>query len=210
VTTRPQDTTLTDELFAAIPLPDAREEERLHARLVDAAEQDDLLDVSYRTVDSPVGPLLLAATPEGLVRVAFSREGHEAVLGRLAEQISPRIMRAPRRLDDTAAQLDEYFAGRRRAFALPIDLQLAHGFRRTVLRHLRDVAYGDTVSYAGLAAAAGRPAAVRATGSACATNPLPLVVPCHRVVRSDGSLGNYGGGVDAKRALLELEAGAGG
>ncbi len=210
MTTPPRTTYTADDLLATIPSLDLDDEARVHERLVDAAEHDDLLDVSYRTVDSPVGPLLLAATPAGLVRVAFEREGHDAVLHRLAAQISPRIIRTPRRLDDPATQLDEYFTGRRNAFELAIDMQLAHGFRRTVLRHLLDVAYGDTVSYAQLAAASGRPAAVRATGSACATNPLPLVVPCHRVVRSDGTIGNYGGGTDAKRSLLALEAQASG
>jgi methylated-DNA-[protein]-cysteine S-methyltransferase len=165
-----------------------------------------VLDVSYRTIDSPIGPLLLAATAKGLVRVAFDREGHDVVLGRLATQISPRILRAPRRLDGVASQLDEYFDRRRRSFDLPIDLQLAHGFRRTVLTHLRDIAYGETASYAMVAEASGSPAAVRAVGSACANNPLPIVVPCHRVVRSDGSIGQYLGGTDTKQALLAMEA----
>jgi methylated-DNA-[protein]-cysteine S-methyltransferase len=179
---------------------------RLHDGLVARAADEDLLDVSYRTVESPVGPLLLAATPAGLVRVAFDREDHDAVLERLATDVSPRILRAPSRLDDVATQLDEYFAGRRRAFEFPIDLQLAHGFRRTVLEHLCDIAYGTTESYTIVAAASGSPAAVRAVGSACAQNPIPLVVPCHRVVRSDGTLGGYRGGIDAKRALLAMEA----
>ena len=139
-------------------------------------------------------------------RVAFEGEHHDAVLAHLATAISPRVLRAPRRLDEVARQLDEYFAGRRRRFELPIDLQLAHGFRRTVLARLSEIGYGSTASYATVAAAAGSPAAVRAVGSACATNPVPVVVPCHRVVRSDGSIGGYRGGPDAKRALLALEA----
>ena len=196
---------MIDDLFAALTTSDDTER-RLHTRLVDEAERDGVLDVSYRTVDSPVGSLLLAATPEGLVRVAFDREDHDAVLARLAAEISPRILLAPHRLDGAATQLDEYFGGRRRTFDVPIDLQLAHGFRRTVLTHLRDIAYGETASYAMVAAASGSPAAVRAVGSACANNPLPLVVPCHRVVRSDGSIGQYLGGTDAKRALLAMEA----
>ena len=179
---------------------------RLHEVLVARATDDDLLDVSYRTMESPFGSLLLAATPEGLVRVAFDREDHDSVLERLATQISPRILRAPGRLDIVATQLDEYFAGRRREFDIPIDLQLAHGFRRTVLQHLRDIAYGTTASYAFVAVASGSPAAVRAVGSACAHNPLPVVVPCHRVVRSDGSIGQYLGGTEMKHALLALEA----
>jgi methylated-DNA-[protein]-cysteine S-methyltransferase len=179
---------------------------RLHEVLVARATDDDLLDVSYRTMESPFGSLLLAATPEGLVRVAFDREDHDLVLARLATEISPRILHAPGRLDSVATQLDEYFAGRRRDFDIPIDLQLAHGFRRTVLQHLRDIAYGTTASYASLAVASGSPAAVRAVGSACAHNPLPVVVPCHRVVRSDGSIGQYLGGTEVKHALLALEA----
>jgi methylated-DNA-[protein]-cysteine S-methyltransferase len=205
-TDQPTDRQVIDELLAAIATPDVEIERRLHTRLVDAAERDGVLDVSYRTIDSPVGSLLLAATPAGLVRVAFYGEDQEAVLARLASAISPRILRAPRRLDGAASQLDEYFGGRRREFDVPLDLQLARGFRRTVLTHLRHIAYGETASYAMVAAAAGKPAAVRAVGSACASNPLPLVVPCHRVVRSDGSIGQYVGGRDTKQALLAMEA----
>ena len=200
------DQQMIDDLFAAITTRGDDAERRLHTRLVDEAERDGVLDVSYRTIDSPIGPLLLAATPEGLVRVAFDREDHDVVLADLANDISPRILQAPRRLDGAATQLDEYFGGRRRAFDVPIDLQLAHGFRRTVLTHLRDIAYGETASYAMVAAASGSPTAVRAVGSACANNPLPLVVPCHRVVRSDGSIGQYRGGAEAKRSLLAMEA----
>jgi len=180
----------------------------LHGRLAALAERQGLLDVSYRTVDSPLGLLLLAATGEGLVRVAFSLEGHDAVLARLASDISPRILRTPRRLDEAAQELDEYFAGKRRAFSVPVDLQLAHGFRRSVLEHLRRIPYGVTQSYATVARAAGNPSAVRAAASACSHNPLPLVVPCHRVVRSDGTTGEYLGGPQAKRALLAMESAA--
>jgi methylated-DNA-[protein]-cysteine S-methyltransferase len=157
---------------------------------------------------STVGPLLLAATGQGLVRVAYAAEDHDAVLQALADRISPRVLRAPARLDPAVRQLEEYFAGRRTAFDLPLDLRLSAGFRRDVLTRLREVGYGTTASYATLAAAAGSPRAVRAVGTACATNPLPVVVPCHRVVRSDGALGNYVGGVAAKRTLLDLEAAA--
>ena len=201
-----RDQQVIDDLFAAITTPDDAPDRRLHTRLVDEAERDGVLDVSYRIIDSPIGPLLLAATPEGLVRVAFGGEDHDVVLAHLATDISPRILRTPRRLDGAATQLDEYFSGRRRAFDVPIDFQLAHGFRRTVLTHLRDIAYGETASYAMVAAASGSPNAVRAVGSACANNPLPLVVPCHRVVRSDGSIGQYRGGTEAKQALLAMEA----
>ncbi|PFG41204.1 methylated-DNA-[protein]-cysteine S-methyltransferase [Georgenia soli] len=180
----------------------------LHERLAARAEEEELLDVAYRTVDSPVGGLLLAATPAGLVRVAFELEGHDAALARLARTVSPRILHAPRRLDALAHQLDEYFAGRRRTFDVPVDLRLAAGFRREVLAHLTDVPYGRTVSYTELATASGRPRAVRAAASACATNPVPLVVPCHRVLRSDGSLGGYLAGLDVKRTLLALESAA--
>jgi methylated-DNA-[protein]-cysteine S-methyltransferase len=180
--------------------------ERLHARLADAAEADGSLDIAYRTIDSPVGRLLLAATPAGLLRVAYPTEGHDAVLSALAARVSPRVLRAPRRLDDVARQLDGYFTHRRRHFDVPLDLQLARGFRREVLGQLRAIEYGATASYALVAGRTSSPRAVRAVGTACATNPLPIVIPCHRVVRSDGSLGSYLGGAAAKRTLLDLEA----
>jgi methylated-DNA-[protein]-cysteine S-methyltransferase len=185
---------------------DAPTIERLRGELVTRADRAGLVDVAYRVVDSPLGPLLLAATTDGLVRVAFAGEGHDAVLGALADDVSPRVLRAPGRLDDAARQLDEYFAGRRRVFDVPVDLRLAHGFRRGVLEHLRSIPFGGTESYATVAGAVGSPRAVRAAGSACASNPVPVVVPCHRVVRSDGSIGRYRGGTDAKRLLLALEA----
>ncbi|MCR6483735.1 methylated-DNA--[protein]-cysteine S-methyltransferase [Amycolatopsis sp. OK19-0408] len=193
-----------DIIFPPFPvdvLPD-----RLHERLAAAAEEEDLLDVAYRVYDSPVGPLLLAATAEGLVKVAFARQDHEAVLAALAQAISPRILRAPGRLDEVARQLDEYFAGERRTFDVALDFRLARGFRLSVLEHLPEIAYGHTESYAQVATAAGSPKAVRAVGTACALNPLPVVVPCHRVVRSDGSYGQYAGGEEAKRVLLTMEA----
>ncbi|HTF49295.1 MAG TPA: methylated-DNA--[protein]-cysteine S-methyltransferase [Pseudonocardia sp.] len=178
----------------------------LHHRLARLARGRGMLDVAYRTVDSPVGALLLAGTECGLVRVAYANEGHEAVLARLASEISPRILRTPARLDAAARQLDEYFTGRRVRFELPVDLRLALGFRREVLTRLPDIAYGGTASYQRVAAAAGRPRAARAVGTACASNPLPIVLPCHRVVHSDGNPGNYLGGAGTKRALLTLEA----
>jgi methylated-DNA-[protein]-cysteine S-methyltransferase len=170
-----------------------------------AAEARGLADVSHRTVDSPLGPLLLAATPRGLVTVAYAVQDHDAVLALLAARVSPRVLPAGSRLDAAAREVEEYFAGRRRAFDLPVDLQLAGGFRRTVLDRLRDVGYGHVTTYAGLASAAGSPAAVRAVGTACATNPVPIVIPCHRVIRSDGSMGRYVGGEAAKATLLALE-----
>jgi methylated-DNA-[protein]-cysteine S-methyltransferase len=180
---------------------------RLHRRLEHDAASGELLDVAYRTVDSPVGTLLLAATTVGLVRVAYDVEGHDAVLATLAEAVSPRVLRAPARLDAAARQLDEYFTKRRTGFEVPVDLRLADGFRRSVIEHLRAIGYGRRESYAEVAAAIGSPRAVRAVGTACGHNPLPVVIPCHRVVRSDGSAGQYVGGVAAKSALLELEAG---
>ncbi len=179
----------------------------LRARLARAAEDAGVLDVAYRTVDSPVGSLLVAATEDGVVRVAFPGEGHDAVLQALADRVSPRVLGAPARLDPVARQLDEYFAGRRRAFEVPLDWRLSSGFRRTVLHRLAaEVGYGHTATYAALARLAGNPRAVRAVGTACATNPLPVVVPCHRVVRSDGGMGGYLGGPEAKRTLLALES----
>ena len=186
---------------------DADASARLHERLIDAARRDGLLDVAYRTVDSPLGQLLLAGTEVGLVRVAYTREDHERVLNTLAGTISPRVLHAPGRLDAAAAQLDEYFARRRRNFDLPLDRRLSQGFRNEVLTYLPEIDYGYTASYAEVAAALGRPRAVRAVGTACARNPLPVVVPCHRVVRSDGSTGGYAGGLEAKNTLLDLEAG---
>jgi methylated-DNA-[protein]-cysteine S-methyltransferase len=180
----------------------------LQDRLAAAAERDRTLDVAYRTVDTPVGPLLLAATDRGLIRVAYAAEDHDAVLQALADRVSPRILRAPARLDRAARELEEYFAGTRQAFDLPLDWSLSAGFRRTVLSHLPDIGYGRTASYADVARLAGSPRAFRAVGTACATNPLPVIVPCHRVIRADGAMGAYLGGPDAKRVLLTLEAAA--
>jgi methylated-DNA-[protein]-cysteine S-methyltransferase len=162
---------------------------RLRDSLVGAAADAGLLDIAYRTLDTPIGSLLLASTEQGLVRVAFDREDHDLVLVALAQSISPRILLSPARLDGVARQLSEYFAGQRKSFDVPLDFRLSSGFRRSVLAHLPEIAYGQTESYAQVAAATGNPRAVRAVGSACATNPLPVVVPCHRVVRSDGSYG---------------------
>ena len=210
MTTAPStDQQVIDDLQSAFNGPeDLETSDERHDRLAAAAERAGLLDVAYRTVDSPFGSLLLAATPEGLVRVAFDREDHDAVLARLASDVSPRILRAPARVEDAARQLGEYLDGNRRAFDLRLDLRLARGFRLAVLTELRRIPYGATESYAALAQAAGNAAAVRAAASACSHNPLPLVVPCHRVVRSDGSPGGYLGGPEVKRALLDLEAAA--
>ncbi|MGK2868492.1 MAG: methylated-DNA--[protein]-cysteine S-methyltransferase [Mycobacterium sp.] len=180
---------------------------RLHHRLETAAQNAGVLDVAYRTLDTAVGPLLLAATQAGLVRVAFiDQTPAETELAALAQRISARVLHAPERLDEAATEIDEYLAGRRTRFDLTLDLQLTDGFRRQVVEHLREIGYGRRESYATVAAAVGNPKAVRAVGSACARNPLPLVIPCHRVVRTDGSIGQYAGGMAAKATLLELEA----
>lgn len=193
-------------LFDALSADSAATLARLHRKLADDAAAAGLLDIAYRTLDTPVGTLLLAATPAGLVRVAYPAENHDTVLATLAERISPRVLAAPARLDRAARELDEYFAGTRTGFELPLDLRLTAGFRRQVIEHLAEIGYGHRASYATVAAAVGNPRAVRAVGSACAHNPLPVVIPCHRVIRSDGAIGQYVGGVAAKHLLLELEA----
>jgi methylated-DNA-[protein]-cysteine S-methyltransferase len=179
---------------------------RLHRRLEIDADRADVLDIAYTVVDSPVGQLLLAATERGLVRVAYACEDHARVLDTLAQKLSPRILRAPGRLELAARELDEYFGKRRRAFDLALDLSLSRGFRQAVQQHLPEIGYGQTRSYREVAELVGNPKAVRAVGTACATNPLPVVVPCHRVLRTDGSLGGYVGGAAAKSTLLGLES----
>jgi methylated-DNA-[protein]-cysteine S-methyltransferase len=194
-----------NNLFAPLSTVDEAARARLHDRLTARAESAGLIDVAYRTIETPVGTLLLATTEKGLLRVAYDCENHERVLETIAAEISPRILKAPKLLDEAASEIDEYFAGTRTHFDLPLDFGLSRGFRRAVLGRLRRIAYGRTASYAAIAAMMDNPKAVRAVGTACATNPLPLVVPCHRVVRSDGALGQYVGGVRVKRNLLTLE-----
>lgn len=178
----------------------------LRERLGETAAERGLLSVAYRTLDTPIGTLLLARTDAGLVRLVLAGLDHDEALRDLAARVGPRILQAPARLDPWARELDAFFAGRLRQFAAPLDLRLSRGFRREVLEELRAVPFGATTTYAALAERAGRPAAVRAVGSACATNPLPVLIPCHRVLRSDGGLGGYAGGLPAKRLLLALEA----
>lgn len=202
---RHHDGELTDMLSTPV---DRNTLGRLHRRLEQQAERDELVDIAYTIVDSPLGTLLLAATPAGLVRVAYANEDHDRVLVALGQHLSPRILRAPKRLDRAAREIDEYFAGHRRTFELSLDLSLSHGFRRLVQARLPEIGYGQTRSYRDMAELVGNPRAVRAVGSACATNPLPIVIPCHRVLRADGTLGGYIGGPDAKTALLDLEAAA--
>lgn len=205
----PSDRGVAADLASTLGPVDTAELAALHRRLALDADRDGLLDLAYRMVESPVGDLLVVTSTAGLVRVAFDVEGHDEVLAGLAEEVSPRILESPERTDDVARELDEYFEGARRAFDVAIDLRLAHGFRHDVLVHLRDIGYGTTASYGEVAEAIGRPRAARAVGSACAHNPVPIVLPCHRVVRSGGSLGNYLGsylgGPEIKVALLELE-----
>ena len=181
---------------------------RLRDRLGLAADAEGLLDIAYTTIDSPVGTLLLAATPRGLVRVAYEIEDHDRVLDTLAQRLSPRVLRAPKRLDPAARELDEYFGRQRWVFGVPLDLSLSRGFRQLVQRHLPEIGYGQTRTYKQVAELVGNPKAFRAVGTACATNPLPVVVPCHRVLPASGASGGYVGGPDAKKALLSLEAAA--
>jgi methylated-DNA-[protein]-cysteine S-methyltransferase len=181
---------------------------RVHAGLAERAATEGLVDVAFELHDSPLGQLLVGATEEGLVKVGLPAENHDQVLDDLARRISPRVLMAPRDAVARARhELDEYFQGRRRAFALPLDWRLTRGFRREVLRATAAIPYGRTSSYREVAAEAGSPAAVRAAGTALATNPLPIVVPCHRVLRSGGQIGSYGGGPEMKAWLLELERG---
>jgi methylated-DNA-[protein]-cysteine S-methyltransferase len=177
----------------------------LLAAVSDRAAAEGLVDVAWATMDSPIGTLLVAATDAGVVRIGFEGESPEHVLDELAHHISPRVVSVPRRLDAVRTELDEYFAGRRQQFEVAIDTQLSHGFRKLVLEHLVQVPYGRTVSYRDLAVEAGSPGASRAVGSAMATNPIPIVVPCHRVLRTGGGLGGYGGGLPVKEFLLRLE-----
>jgi methylated-DNA-[protein]-cysteine S-methyltransferase len=164
-------------------------------------------DVSYAVIDSPVGRLVAAGTPRGLARLAYVDDsgGLDAVLDALAARLSPRILEAPARLDSVARELDEYFAGRRTAFELPVDWALVAPFGRRVLRATAAIPFGATASYAEVAASAGSPRGSRAAGNALGSNPVPIVVPCHRVLRTGGALGGYTGGLHRKEALLRIE-----
>jgi methylated-DNA-[protein]-cysteine S-methyltransferase len=174
-------------------------------RLAARVAAEGLADVSYATADSPFGTLLLAATRRGLVRLAFPEEDVDSVLERLARRISPRIVETPAPLDPVRRELEEYFTGDRRDFELPLDWTLVGGFGRRVLRATSEIPYGGVLSYAEVAAEAGSPRGSRAAGNALGSNPIPIVIPCHRVLRTGGALGGYGGGTDRKRWLLELE-----
>jgi methylated-DNA-[protein]-cysteine S-methyltransferase len=176
--------------------------QRLRARAARAG----LVDVAYAELDSPLGPLIVAVTPRGLVRVAYENEGgDELVLAELAERLSPRVLHAPERTDAIRRELDEYFHGARQAFTTPVDWSLVRGFARGVLRATAQVPFGQVTSYRQVAEAAGSPRASRAAGNALGSNPIPIVVPCHRVLHTGGGLGGYAGGLERKRKLLELE-----
>ncbi len=169
------------------------------------AAEEGLLDVAYTLADSPFGPLLLARTERGLVRVGLPNQDPDELLADLADRVSPRVLEAPAALDEVQRELDLYFDGKLDHFDLPLDWRLSSGFRQRVLRAIDRIPYGQTRSYTEMARKAGNERAVRAAGSACGSNPIPLVVPCHRVLRTGGALGGYGGGLPMKQALLELE-----
>ncbi|MBD0283423.1 MAG: methylated-DNA--[protein]-cysteine S-methyltransferase [Thermoleophilaceae bacterium] len=174
--------------------------------VADRAAGEGLLDVAYAVVDSPLGPLAVAATPRGLVRVAYLESWpRDEVLEDLAMRISPRVLEAPARLDEQRRELDQYFEGRRAGFELPIDWSVVRGFTRKVLRETARIDFGELRTYADVASGAGSPRAVRAAGNALGANPMPIVVPCHRVVRTGGALGGYTGGIERKEFLLRLE-----
>ena len=171
------------------------------------AAAEGLVDVAYAQVDSPLGPLTVAATERGLVSLAYPEQPVDQVLGRLAAEVSPRVLEAPARVDGIRRELEDYFAGRLTSFATPVDWSLTRGFYRRVLEATARIGFGQVSSYAQVAAGAGNPKAVRAAGSGLGSNPVPVVVPCHRVLRSGGALGGYTGGLERKRFLLELERG---
>jgi methylated-DNA-[protein]-cysteine S-methyltransferase len=174
-------------------------------RFTARAAEEDMLDVAYTSTDSPFGPLLLARTKRGLVRVGLPNQDSDELLVDLAERVSPRVLEAPKELDEVRRELDLYFDGSLDSFDLPLDWRLSGGFRQRVLRAINRIPYGQTRSYTEMARKAGNERAVRAAGTACGSNPIPLVVPCHRVLRTGGALGGYGGGLPMKEALLQLE-----
>lgn len=175
--------------------------ERLRGRAAAA----DLLDVAYTRTDSPFGPLLLATTPRGLVRVGLPNQDEEVLLEELAAKVSPRVLEAPAPLEEARRELEHYFDGKLQRFELPLDWSLTGGFQAKVQRQIKRIPYGQTRTYTEMARRAGNERAIRAAGTACGRNPLPVVVPCHRVLRSGGGLGGYGGGLPMKEALLALE-----
>lgn len=177
-------------------------------RLREQAAADGLLDVAYTHTDSPFGSLLLATTAKGLVRVGLPNQDDEALLEELARKVSPRVLEAPAPFERARRELDRYFEGKLEGFDLPLDWSLTDGFQAKVQRQINRIPYGQTRTYTEMARRAGNERAVRAAGTACGRNPLPVVVPCHRVLRSSGGLGGYGGGLPMKEALLALEGSA--
>jgi methylated-DNA-[protein]-cysteine S-methyltransferase len=177
----------------------------LTAALAQRAGKSSLLDVAYAEIDSPIGELIVFVTPRGLLRVKYADEPIEGVLADVAARVSPRILRATSRTDEARRQLEGYFGLRRRSFNLPIDWSLVHGFATGVLRQTARIPFGNVRTYGQVAAQVGSPRAARATGNALGSNPIPIVVPCHRVLHADGGLGGYSGGLDRKRYLLALE-----
>lgn len=177
----------------------------LRTRLAQRAADEGLLDVAYGVADSPLGPLTVIVTPRGLVRLSYPGEGLDAQLAELAERVSPRILQAPERIDEVRRQLDAYFNGQRTTFDLPIDWRLVRGFTGDVLRATARIPFGQVSSYRAVATEAGSPNAYRAAGNALGSNPIPIVVPCHRVLHVGGGLGGYTGGLERKRYLLTLE-----
>jgi methylated-DNA-[protein]-cysteine S-methyltransferase len=183
-----------------------RESKEAALRLVDSAADNGLLDVAYTSMETPIGPIMLAATRRGLVRLSFARGlDVERFVIELSALVSPRVLEAPSYFNAIRGELEEYFAGRRTRFDLPLDWTLTGGFTRRVLRETARIPYGKVSTYRDVAVAAGSPAAVRAAGNALGSNPIPLVVPCHRVIRTGGAIGNYGGGPEVKEWLLRLE-----
>ena len=177
------------------------------SRFVDAAIAAGGVDVAVGAVESPVGELYVALTPKGLARVAFASEDRDDVLAELAERLSPRILESRRATDEIRRELAEYFEGRRTRFEVPVDRRLIRGIARDVLRVTSRIPFGRTATYTEVADRIGRPRAARAVGNALGSNPIPIVIPCHRVLRSGGALGGYGGGIERKQLLLDLEGG---
>jgi methylated-DNA-[protein]-cysteine S-methyltransferase len=205
----PEDHTELERSLREAQGPAPADWERMRRDLAGAAERSGLIDVAFERHDSPLGVIVVGATRDGLVRVGLPAEDEDAVLEQLARRVSARVLHASRdSLAQTRRELDEYFGGTRRSFEIPLDWRLSSGFRREVLRATAEIPYGATASYKDVATRAGSPGAVRAAGSALATNPLPIVVPCHRVLRTGGGLGGYAGGLAAKTTLLHLEGAA--
>jgi methylated-DNA-[protein]-cysteine S-methyltransferase len=185
---------------AALPADPSGE---LARRFVERAGEEGILDVAYAGIDSPLGELTVAGTRRGLVMVAYRPPQEMATY--LATRLSPRVLEAPARLDEARRELEEYFEGRRHDFDLPLDWSLARGFARRVLRATAAIPYGDVSTYTAVARTAGNERASRAAGNALGANPIPIVVPCHRVLRTGGGLGGYAGGLERKEFLLRHE-----